>query len=61
MDKDKLDSLKAHAKNTGKKLYAVLNEAAELYLRSQQIRPEFEKAMKASLAKNKELYKRLAR
>jgi hypothetical protein len=61
MDKEKLDSLKAHAKESGKKLYAVLNEAADLYLKAQQIRPKFREAMNESLAKNKELYKRLAK
>jgi hypothetical protein len=61
MDAKKLRELRAVAKESGRTLSSVLEEAAAQYLEHARVRPAFRKAAMRVLDRNAELLARLAR
>lgn len=61
MDREILDQLRAHARQAGRTLASVLNEAASDYLERSRVRPAFREAVDAVIDEHDELLTRLAR
>ena len=61
IDETTLGELRAYARNTGKSISHVVNEAVEEYLKKAAVRPAFRSAMDEVLEDHAELLDRLAR
>ena len=61
IDESALEDLRAYAKNTGRSISGVVNEAVEEYLKRASVRPAFRNAMDEVLDDHTELLKRLAK
>lgn len=61
IDESALEDLRAYAKNTGRSISGVVNEAVEEYLKRASIRPAFRNAMDEVLDDHAELLNRLAK
>ena len=61
IDESALEDLRAYAKNTGRSISGVVNEAVEEYLKRARVRPAFRNAMDEVLDDHAELLNRLAK
>lgn len=61
LDDDVLHQLRAFAKEQGRNISSVVNEAVEEFLSKRKVRPAFRDAMKSVLDENEELLERLAK
>jgi len=61
IDESALEDLRAYAKNTGRSISGVVNEAVEEYLKRASVRPAFRSAMDEVLDDHAELLNRLAK
>ena len=61
IDESALEDLRAYAKNTGRSISSVVNEAVEEYLKRASVRPAFRNAMDEVLDDHAELLNRLAK
>lgn len=61
IDESALEDLRAYAKNTGRSISGVVNEAVEEYLKRASVRPAFRNAMDEVLDDHAELLNRLAK
>ena len=61
IDESALEDLRAYAKNTGRSISCVVNEAVEEYLKRASVRPAFRNAMDEVLENHAELLNRLAK
>jgi hypothetical protein len=61
IDESALEDLRAYAKDTGRSISGVVNEAVEEYLKRARVRPAFRNAMDEVLDDHAELLNRLAK
>ena len=61
IDESALEDLRVYAKNTGRSISGVVNEAVEEYLKRASVRPAFRNAMDEVLDDHAELLNRLAK
>lgn len=61
MDGRTLEALRAYARDEGRTVAGVLNEAVEEYLQKKRVRPAFREAAESVLAEHDELLRRLAK
>ena len=61
METEALEALRAHARDEGRTLAALLTEAVREYLERRRVRPAFREAAEAVLTEHDELLARLAK